>query len=262
MSECLKNKPFIDFNKDYYAPDLPDEPTQIQIYNADIYEHIASIPDNSIDLIITDPPYILSRAGGRWAALPGGAAYKELISKHETLGKGFDFSLLDELERIQSNVNAYIFCNQKLLNKIIAYYEGKPHLTAEVLIWHKTNARPHPRNRYNLDIEFILYVYDKGGYLDTTQSGFDSRVFTHNIMNSFNKHTTHPTEKPLKLIENLVLNSSKEGDRVLDCFMGSGTTAHACKSLNRNFIGYEIDEQYFKMAEKRLATQCQGKLIL
>ena len=121
MSECLKNKPFIDFSKDYYAPDLPDEPTQIQIYNADIYEHIASIPDNSIDLIITDPPYILSGVRGQWADLVGGTVYKELISKHETLGKGFDFSLLDELERIQSNVNAYIFCNQKLLNKLIAY---------------------------------------------------------------------------------------------------------------------------------------------
>ena len=245
--ERIQGKPFV-------------EPS-INLYNADIYKHIGNIPDGSIDLILTDPPYLLSGLSGGFAKEAGWQNFQKLIDKHDTLGKGFDFSLLDEFERIQPVLNAYIFCNQKLLNKLICYYESKADINAEILIWHKTNARPQPKSRYNFNIEFILYVHKTGAYLDTTQ-GFDSRVYTSHIMNSYNKYTTHPTEKTLPLVENLILNSSKQGDTILDCFMGSGTTAHACKACNRNFIGYEIDEEYFKQAQQRLTTQCQGKLFL
>ena len=62
----------------------------------------------------------------------------------------------------------------------------------------------------------------------------------------------HPTIKPLHIIKNLIINSSLEGDTVLDCFMGSGTTGVACKELGRNFIGIEIDKNYFEIAEKRI----------
>lgn len=64
----------------------------------------------------------------------------------------------------------------------------------------------------------------------------------------------HPTIKPLNIIENLIINSSKENEVVLDCFMGSGTTGVACQKLNRNFIGMEIDENYFKIAKERIES--------
>ena len=73
----------------------------------------------------------------------------------------------------------------------------------------------------------------------------------------------HPTIKPLNIIENLVLNSSKEGDVILDPFMGSGTTGVACKELGRNFIGCEIDKNYFEIAKKRIdSVDTESKLIL
>ena len=62
----------------------------------------------------------------------------------------------------------------------------------------------------------------------------------------------HPTQKPVELIEKIIQKSSNEGDTVLDPFMGSGTTGVACVNTNRNFIGIEIDEEYFKIAEKRI----------
>lgn len=62
----------------------------------------------------------------------------------------------------------------------------------------------------------------------------------------------HPTQKPVEVIEKLITDSTKEGDLVLDCFMGSGTTAVAAKKLNRNFIGYEIQEKYIEIAKRRL----------
>ena len=62
----------------------------------------------------------------------------------------------------------------------------------------------------------------------------------------------HPTIKPLDIIKNLIINSSSEGDTVLDCFMGSGTTGVACINTGRNFIGIELDKQYFEIAERRI----------
>ena len=62
----------------------------------------------------------------------------------------------------------------------------------------------------------------------------------------------HPTIKPLEIIKNLIINSSNEGDTILDCYMGSGTTGVACKELNRNFIGFEINENYFNIAKDRI----------
>lgn len=66
---------------------------------------------------------------------------------------------------------------------------------------------------------------------------------------------THPTEKPVKLNKILIENSSDEGETVLDCFMGTGSTGVACKELNRNFIGIEIDENYFNIAKKRIEEE-------
>ncbi len=62
----------------------------------------------------------------------------------------------------------------------------------------------------------------------------------------------HPTVKPLNIIKNLIINSSNEGDTVLDCFMGSGTTGVACKELGRNFIGMELEDKYFEIAKNRI----------
>lgn len=65
----------------------------------------------------------------------------------------------------------------------------------------------------------------------------------------------HPTIKPLNIIQALVANSSKEGDTVLDCFMGSGTTGVACAKQHRDFIGMEIDEKYFRIAQERIRNE-------
>ena len=100
------------------------------------------------------------------------------------------------------------------------------------------------RNKYEL-----IIVLDKGKGLYKTNDF--PNVIDFGIIN----HTefTHPHQKPEALIRKLILHSSNEGDLVLDCFVGSGTTAVACKQLNRDFIGFEIDEKYVEMANKRLA---------
>lgn len=226
----------------------------IQLYNTDSCEAIKSLPDNSIDLIITDPPYLLSGLSGRFAKEAGGGNYTKLIEAHDTLGKGFDFGLFNEFERIQPKLNAYIFCNAKLLKSMLVLFANRDDITTDILIWHKPNARPQPRNRYKFDVEYILYLTSAGAHLDTFASHFSSHLYQAGLRNAHNKMTSHPTEKPLSLIENLVLNSSQEGETVLDCFMGGGTTARACKIRNRNFIGYEIDKKFYEQAKASLKS--------
>ena len=235
--------------------------SQIQLHNDNAYEAIKSIPDNSIDLIVTDPPYLLSGIKGGFMKEAGGSNYAKLVEAHDTLGKGFDFGLFNEFERIQPTLNAYIFCNAKLLKSMLVHFASRDDIRTDILVWHKPNARPQPRTRYKFDVEYILYLTSAGAHLDTFASHFSSHIYQAGVRNTNNKMTSHPTEKPLTLIENLVLNSSKEGDTVLDCFMGSGTTARACKIHNRNFIGYEIDKDFYEQAKASLKA-LQYKLAI
>lgn len=234
---------------------------QIQLYNTDAYEAIKSLPDKSIDLIVTDPPYLLSGLLGGFSKESGGGNYQKLVDKHDTLGKGFDFGLFNEFERIQPKLNAYIFCNAKLLKSMLAHIASRDDIITDILVWHKPNARPQPRNRYKFDVEYILYLASAGAHLDVFVSHFSSHIYQAGLRNTNNKETSHPTEKPLGLIENLVLNSSKEGDTILDLFMGGGTTARACKLHNRNFIGYEIDKEFYEQAKASLKS-LQHRLVI
>jgi DNA modification methylase len=110
---------------------------------------------------------------------------------------------------------------------------------------------PTCNNKYLSDTEYLLYFREKGvpifGSYDT------KRKFYVTPTNKADKKLWgHPTVKPLNIIKNLITNSSLPGGVVLDCFMGSGTTGVAAKELGRSFIGIELDEKYFRTAEKRI----------
>jgi DNA modification methylase len=130
-------------------------------------------------------------------------------------------------------------------------YANKKNFSWNLLTWHKTNPIPTCNNKYLNDTEYIVFMREKGvsvyGDYHTKKSYFVTPV------NKKEKQLyKHPTIKPVDIIENLIINSSKENDVVLDCFMGSGTTGVACKKLNRNFIGMELNEEYFEIAKKRI----------
>lgn len=94
--------------------------------------------------------------------------------------------------------------------------------------------------------------FRKGGYCNPETYDEAKTVYYTPINQKDKDLYDHPTIKPLSIIKNLVKNSSKENDVVLDCFMGSGTTGVACKQLNRKFIGIEIDKNYFEIAKNRI----------
>ena len=147
-------------------------------------------------------------------------------------------------------INTYIWCNKEQLKDYINYFTDKG-CNLTLISWHKTNPLPACANKYLGDTEYCLFFREKGvkvyGEYKTKKTYYTTKVNKED-----KKLYKHPTIKPLEIIKNLIINSSKEGDTILDCFMGSGTTGVACKELNRNFIGMEINEEYYEIAKNRI----------
>ena len=167
------------------------------------------------------------------------------------LTKGFDLAVLDELVRVMKRINIYIWCNGKQIPMYLDYFVRGKKASFDILIWSKTNATPLFHNKYLSDKEYCLY-FRKGAHCQPQSYEKARTVYFQPINVKDKKKYKHPTIKPLNIIRNLVEASSEPGQVVLDPFMGSGTTGVACKELDREFIGIELDENYFRIAEERL----------
>ena len=219
----------------------------IQLMQGDCLELMKNMPDKSIDLVVTDPPYgIETQGAGIYKQ-----ADKQYVKELNGMKDGFDEKVLDELCRVMKKINIYFFCSQKQIIPLLDYFVKKKQCNWNLLCWHKTNPVPACGNKYLTDTEFILFFREKGVKI----YGEFKTKFTYYITplnQKDKKRFGHPTIKPVELVQNLVVNSSKEGETVLDCFMGSGTTGVVCKNTNRNFIGIEVCEEYIEIAEKRI----------
>ena len=208
---------------------------------------LKQLPDKSIDLVVTDPPYVIDNKGGGLYTQED----KQYVKQLEAIKDGFSTEVLDELCRVMKNINIYLWCSQKQLFPLIEYFvEGKK-CNFNLITWHKTNPIPACGNKYLTDTEYCLFFREKGVKI----YGEFSTKFTYYVtpLNQKDKKLyNHPTIKPLDIIQNLVVNSSLEGDIVLDPFLGSGTTAVACVNTGRHYIGFELDPQYYDIACKRL----------
>lgn len=208
-----------------------------KIYNEDCLEGIQKIASASIDTIITDPPYFI---GMTHNGKKGN--YNDLI-----IMKPFFDSLFSEFSRvIKENGKVYIFCDWRTY----AFYYPLllKHISVRnMLVWDKISG---PGSSYAFTHELILFAEKDTPYMKGSNifriPGFSAGA------KKTNGEILHPTQKPVEVIEKLITDSTKEGDLVLDCFMGSGTTAVAAKKLNRNFIGFEIQEKYITISENRL----------
>jgi len=231
----------------------------ITLQQGDCLELMKELADNSVDLVVIDPPYIFDSCGrgGTFGTDNRKNMHEMFVSKAGNLKFGFDFAILDELERVIKLTNIYIFCNKNLLADLLVRYRD---YNFDILVYHKTNPIPTTNNKYLSDLEYILFVRDKGVKLYGNYHS-KSKLFS---QPQKRREWDHPTIKPLNIIETLIENSSKEGDTVLDCFLGSGTTGVASINLNRNFIGYEIDPIYYDIAKKRIeeATDTKNNQII
>lgn len=218
-----------------------------KLYQGDCLEVMKNIEDGSVDLVVTDPPYEIATTGAGIYK----QADKQYVKELNGMKDGFSEEVLDELCRVMKKINIYFFCSQKQIIPLLDYFVKKKKCNWNILSWHKTNPIPACGNKYLTDTEFILFFREKGvkvyGSFDTKRTWYATP-----LNQSDKKKYGHPTVKPLSILENLVVNSSKEEGIVLDCFMGSGSTGVACLNTNRNFIGIELDEGYFNIAQNRI----------
>ncbi len=167
------------------------------------------------------------------------------------LEAGIDYSILEELCRVMKNIYIYIWCSKKQMLDLMKYFVDGKNCIFEIFTWHKTNPTPTHNNCYPPDTEYCLLFREKGtgmgGTMETLKKWYVSSA---NVGDK--KKYNHPTIKPLEVVRNHIINSTKENDIVLDCFCGSGTTCVAAKETGRRFIGMEIDPEYHKIAVDRL----------
>lgn len=199
--------------------------------------------------VITDPPYNVRAED---IALEGRSAMKR------------DFGAWDQdwqpgpfLDRVSLMVHGggslLAFTSDRLLSALREAPGWKPRGT---LVWVKTNPAPHPRPAYVQATELIVWLQREGGAAVWNGTGYTPNVLTYGACSGLER-TAHPTQKPEALIGELIARHTNAGDKILDPFMGSGTTLVAAKRLGRRATGIEREEKYCEIAAKRLA---QGAL--
>lgn len=217
------------------------------------YEKIKELPDKSIDLIITDPPYDIDAKSHRSTNTNGltkhfNAVLEDLEAANIT--NGIDNAILNDFMRVMKTPNIYIWCNRKQIISYLDYFVKLHHCGFDILVWIKTNPIPACGMNYLNDKEYCLYfrrnkrihtVYQRAHTYWITPTNKKDKQLYH-----------HPTVKPLSIIEDLVINSSEEGDTVLDPFASSGTTGEAAIKNRRKFIGFELNPSHYKTSVCRI----------
>lgn len=196
----------------------------IEIHNKDCIEALKEMPDNSVDLVVTDPPYGMSFQSN----------YRK--DKHKKIegDEYFPVEIVWELFRI-ARKGVYIFCRWDNMMEL-----PKP---KSCLAWVKNNwSMGDLQHEHGRQWEACLFYPQEG-------HEFIKRI-PDVIYADRTGNELHPTQKPVKLIKQII--SANVGQVVCDPFLGSGTTAVACKQLGRDFIGFEIDKEYCEIAKKRL----------
>ncbi|MGC8979606.1 DNA-methyltransferase [Caldisericum sp.] len=240
----------------------------IKLFKGDAIEILKQLESKSVDLIFADPPYNLSsenyltcKSGKRAKCNKG--SWDQIKNIHE-----FNKKWIEECARVLKDEGT-IWISGTLHNhpSIGVILKQLDLWIINDIIWFKPNAPPLiQRNRFVPSTELIWVASKSKKYY----FNYEMAVKLNNGKQMRNlweipaqRHKTqHPTEKPEKLLERVILIGSKEGDTILDPFMGSGTTGVVAKRFNRNFIGIEIDEKYFEIAQKRIeGTPTEQSLI-
>lgn len=138
------------------------------------------------------------------------------------------------------------------MHDIMSYFIDKKKCNFNILVWCKTNCVPATNNSWLPNIEYCLVFKEKGSKRYNDGYELKSKWYISSTNKEDKDLYDHPTIKPLDLVKKHILHSTNENDVVLDCFLGSGTTAVACKETGRQYIGFEINKQFYEIAKDRL----------
>lgn len=240
------------------------EKTKIElnnIYNMNCLDGMKLIADKSVDLIATDPPYLISTTNKGGTINNVKKLNKSLQDlKTVDITQGYDIELFgNEFLRVMKEPNIYVWSNKVQIPDYFNFYVNKHKCKFDIICWHKTNALPTYSNKYLSDTEYLLY-FRKGKGKCYPRSYEDAKTYYIAPINHADKKLyKHPTIKPLDIMEKIIKNSTREKQVVFDPFLGSGTTAIACLNTNRNYIGFEKNENYFNIANNRIKEWHDGQ---
>ncbi|MBN2383175.1 site-specific DNA-methyltransferase [bacterium] len=222
--------------------------------NGDARDLIKGIEDHSIDLILTDPPYNLHNYSTGNIKMSWRKDFNNDLAEWD----GIDFQpveWLDEFKRVlKPTGNFFAFTSYNLLGAWHRAFDPAFD-TFQYMVWHKTNPPPKIFKAGFLNsCELIVCTWNKGHTWN-----FSSQKEMHNFIESpicmgseRMKDPKHPTQKPLAVLSHIIRLGSNMGDIVFDPFMGVGSTGVAALNLNRRFIGFELDQNYFRASEERI----------
>ena len=220
----------------------------IKLYKGDCLEVMKDIPDGSIDLIVTDPPYLIKYKTNRRKNKEHDFCSEILNDDNYDLISNY----IKECFRILKNDTAmYMFCNCDRVDYFKQELEKTGFNIKNMIIWVKNNHTAGDlKAQFGKQYE-IIFLVNKG------RSLFNGKRIT-DVWNfdkvSGNKQV-HQNQKPVDLLEQCILKHSKDNDVIFDGFMGVGSTGVACKRTNRRFIGIELDDNYFEIAKKRIEEE-------
>ena len=211
---------------------------EINLLNGDCFELLQDIPDESIDMVLTDPPYGMNYQSGQRKV------------KHKKIMGDSNLDWLDdfvnEIYRVsKQNTAHYVFCSFHHIDKFKQAIEKK-FKVKNILTWVKNQqSMGDLKGDFAPKTEFIIFFH-KGRRLINGKRDPNVLEFKKT------RNELHPTQKPVDMTEYMIGKFSDEGDVILDPFMGSGTTGVACLNTNRRFIGIELDDDYFNIAKERI----------
>ena len=211
-----------------------------KLLQGDCMELMNNIPNESIDLVLTDIPYnVVNREDN---------GLRKLDKENADI---LTFDLINFLEQlyVKAKSTIIIFCGKEQVSIIHSFFNNKQKKgkgTVRQLIWEKSNPSPmNGQHIYLSGVENAIWFKKRGG---TFNAHCKNTVFKYPIGRS----KLHPTEKNHLLLQELILDNSNENDLILDPCMGSGSTGVVALQNNRNFLGIELNQNYFEIAKNRL----------
>ena len=223
----------------------------INLLKGDCLELLKTLENESIDALITDPPYNIARDNNFTSMGRAGIDFGDW-------DKGFNLIswLPIAIEKLKKGGNIIIFTSWKNTTPIIKELEKINCEAKDMIRVEKSNPMPRNRDRrFVTDYEIAIWAVKKGAKwtFNRQLETYERPLIKTKVSPKSEKiEKGHPTQKNIETMEWLIERLTNEGDIVLDPFMGSGTTGVACQNLNRDFIGCELSDEYFEMAQKRL----------
>lgn len=228
--------------------------SRYSIHHTDCIPFMKTMPDNSVDLILTDPPYNIAQYSTGNINLPGREALNNDIALWDTIDLEPQ-KLLEDFKRIlKPTGNIFAFTSYNLIGKWHEAFDSE-YDTFQFFIWHKTNPAPKIyKNGFLNSCEMVLCMWNKGHTWNFTKQNEMHNFFESPICMRPERLSTpkHPAQKPVKLLKHIIEIASNPNDIVFDPFMGVGSTGVAALELGRKFGGCEIDEIYFNASKKRI----------